>query len=261
MAISTVGYTGTVDEAAIAQIMLLAGKRYAVADAASFKVTAVAGSRQVIVAPGVAYAAFVKVTNTAPVPLTAWTLASGGQWHLIVLERDWSGAGSATIKAIAGPTTSTLVPTAPPSSYPAEFKSLPGVLDDQPLAWVHVTAASTAVTIIDLRPLDGPVTVEPLNSMNWSSARVRKEGPRIFVEGAVAFNTPALIPGDQLAGRLPLGARPLSDLVIDCTAMGAGFFPSYGAIRFNSDGFIYLNLTSVNSNAYYYAFNFNYVAA
>lgn len=150
MAITTMGFDGTLNEEQFARLMTLVGVRYSVAGAGDFNVTAVEGNRAVSVAAGTAYAAGVAAVNSAPITV-ALPAPAGGAWHLIVLGRDWA-TNTAAVRSIPGETTSSVVPTAPPTVFPG-LDSTAGVVDDQKLAWAWVNASNNNVLLFDLRDL------------------------------------------------------------------------------------------------------------
>jgi hypothetical protein len=85
-----------------------------------------------------------------------------GQWYVIALRRTWSSNTTALV-AIAGATTSTSTPTAPPSTLPT-LNSDPGVLTDQPISWAWCNSANTTVVVYDMRQF--PVRRMPLTVAN-----------------------------------------------------------------------------------------------
>lgn len=149
MAITSIGYDGTINEVEFAKLMAIAGLRYAVNGPTDFQAAAVPGNRQVTVGPGIAYGVGVKSSSSAN-ELVTFPTPSAGAWHLVIVRRDWA-ANTSVVMAIAGATTTTVTPTSPPTSYPAGLNQNPGVLDDQPIAWVWVNAGSTALSVYDLR--------------------------------------------------------------------------------------------------------------
>jgi hypothetical protein len=158
MALTGIGYDGTVDELGFAQLMGLAGHRHMVRDRASFAATQVTGQRQISLAPGQAYAPGVRVTNDAAIVVTfASPAANAGQWHLVVLRRNWD-SNTQTIETLtdATYTTTATSPLAPPSTYPSAMNTNPGTRDDQPLYWAWVNASNVTVLLVDLREVPGP---------------------------------------------------------------------------------------------------------
>jgi hypothetical protein len=149
MAVTSFGWRGTVNEQEIAEIMTLAGLRSSVAGDADWKPSAVAGDRRVAVAAGTGYAAFIKAEFDSASIIDLPTPAVA-QWFLIVNRRKWSDKSGEFI-ALAGATTSSTVPTTPPTLLPAGFANEPGVLFDQEIAWVWARASTTALVLFDVR--------------------------------------------------------------------------------------------------------------
>lgn len=150
MAITGVGFDGSVDEVQFARLMSLAGVRYAVASPADLAATSVPGVRSVSIAAGTALGAGVHATSTSPVVLPLPT-PTAGQWHVIALRRDWS-ANSCVLVSVPGETTSSAIPAGVPASLPA-MQASAGTVDDQPLCWAWVNVTTTSVLLFDLRAL------------------------------------------------------------------------------------------------------------
>lgn len=183
MTITSAGFNGSIDEAQFAILMSLAGIRYSVAGPTDYQVSPVPGNRQVSAGPGVAYGCGVTASSSAAVNVSFAT-PSAGAWHLVVLRRDWQ-ANTSTVMSIAGATTTTVTPTSPPASYPETLQQTAGLLDDQPLAWVWVNAATTAITVFDVRSY---TTAERLKALSALVASL---------QGSVATlaNLPATVGG------------------------------------------------------------------
>lgn len=189
MAITSYGFTGSLNAATWA-----AGENYTsdvVKSATDLAVTAVGGARAVSVSAGEAFCAGVRVVNDSAATVTLGT-PSAGQWFLIALRRDWTG-NAGTFVAIGADTTTTAVPTAPPSSIPSGMNTNAGVLQDQPLAWAWVNNTSTTVTLFDCRQVvaDGIAEVMSTagllflrNVANGTVAAVRADQPWIYAAGA-----------------------------------------------------------------------------
>jgi hypothetical protein len=144
VAITSVGYDGTVNETQWAQLIGEAGSRYGVAGAGDLKVTTLTGQdRTVTIAAGVAhgngiYDTLSTAENVGPLPI----VSSGTRWDTIVLRRNWS-TNATTPMYLQG--------TAVQGIASGRVKN-PGVQDDQPLALVQITAGQTLPTaIVDLR--------------------------------------------------------------------------------------------------------------
>lgn len=149
MAITSVGYGGTINEVEMA---LTAGSfpaEYGVLAASAWKVTAAAGmDRGVAIAPGTGYGHFVTVTSDTQVVLQGAPVSSGSRWDTVVMRRDWQPpAGESAFVLVQGSTSQAIA---------AGRLNTPGVEDDQPVALVRFTAGQTAPTqIIDLRCWSG----------------------------------------------------------------------------------------------------------
>lgn len=145
MAITSIGYDGSVNEAQWAKLLPLAGSaHYGVAGANDWKVTPHATlDRGVTVATGSGWGQGVLDTSDATVSLQGATIGSGSRWDMVVARRNWAGTGGVTTFVLVGGSASKVLPAR---------NTTPGTLDDQPIALVQFTAGSTAATaIIDLR--------------------------------------------------------------------------------------------------------------
>jgi len=142
MAITSVGYAGTVGDVQWANMVPRVGSAfYSVDDYASFRVTPAAGTRTVQVAAGGAQAFGVHAVSDAPETFALASVASGVRWDLLVLRRNWATKAT-SIAVIQGGSTKAL----PPRTV------TPGTLVDQPLALVRLAAGSTSIQeIADVR--------------------------------------------------------------------------------------------------------------
>lgn len=150
MALVPFGFDGSLNEAQFSKLMALAGVQYSVGSPTEFRVTSVTAERAVSVAAGYAYAVGV-AAEAGVAEKVILTTPSAGQWHLIVVRRDWLN-NTATLVAVAGATTSSTTPTVKPTTLPTLEKT-PGVRDDQVIAWVWVNATTTNTLIFDMRAL------------------------------------------------------------------------------------------------------------
>jgi hypothetical protein len=150
MAITSVGYDGSIDETQWAEMIKKVGSSdYGVIDAPSWKVTAVVGgTRTVSIATGKGWGHGVFDHIDANVTVALDSVSSGFRWDLIAMRRDWTGTGgSSTIVKVNGTAT---------KGIPTGRESGPGVIDDQPLALVQITAGQSMPTaIVDLRCFSG----------------------------------------------------------------------------------------------------------
>lgn len=145
MAITSVGYDGSVSETQWAKLIPLTGSaHYGVADSPDWKVSPHPTlDRGVNIAVGSGWGHGVLDTSDTTVSLQGTTVSSGSRWDMVVMRRNWSGTG--------GTSSFVLVPGGPNKVLPARNTG-PGNLDDQPLALVQFTAGQTAPTsIVDLR--------------------------------------------------------------------------------------------------------------
>lgn len=151
MAISSAGYAGTVNDVQWAAMSRYFGRGYSVRNAAALACTQVGTTKTFSLAAGEFYGSGVTDTSDSAVTVAPTVPASGGQWSLIVARRVWA-TKLTTLVALAAATTTTSMPTAAPTAYPA-MNTTPGVSDDQPLWWVWVNAGSTVTLMVDVRDI------------------------------------------------------------------------------------------------------------
>lgn len=146
MAIISVGYDGAVTESQWSDMIKKIGSaEYGVVNSGDWKVTPVTGAdRTVSIAPGKGWGHGIFDENTTPVQVQLDPVASGVRYDLIVMRRDWTGiGGSSTFAKVTGNSE---------VKIPVGRTKGPGVIDEQPIALVQVSAGQTAVgTIRDLR--------------------------------------------------------------------------------------------------------------
>lgn len=145
----TYGFDGSVDEVAMAKIARYAGADYAVADASSWRVSAVAGQdRTVQIAAGTGYGHFILDEDTPTTMKQAPVLASGKRWDLVARRRVWTPpGGTSDFTIVAG-----VAAADPQPAIPAARLHGAGASDDQLLALVQFVAGQpTPAQIIDLR--------------------------------------------------------------------------------------------------------------
>jgi hypothetical protein len=199
MTLTSIGWRGTIGESEIAELLSLAGVRSSVKSETDWKPTAVAGNRQVAIAAGVGYAAFIRSFSDESVVLSL-DAPLAGQWYLIVNRRTWSSRSSEFL-ALAGPTTSSATPLKPPLVFPAEYADRPGDEFDQEICWAWINAGTTVVRIWDVR--EPPLSVRLPDAHGFMS-----DGPHTAVysfsdyiagsggsEGYDIPSTPILQPG------------------------------------------------------------------
>jgi hypothetical protein len=146
MAIISVGYDGAVTESQWSDMIKKIGSaEYGVVGINDWKVTSVpAADRTIQISAGKGWGHGVFDENTAAVQIQLDSVASGSRYDLIVMRRNWTGAGgSSTFVKVNG--------TSVKEIASGRTKG-PGVIDDQPIAIVRVDAGSTVVgSITDLR--------------------------------------------------------------------------------------------------------------
>ena len=144
MAITNIGYDGTINEPGWAKLTPFLGKKYGFGSSTDLAPTSVAGvDRTTRIAPGSSGGYGVLVTSDANVDVQSPVLASGTRWDTVVLRRDWQ-TNTSSIVVVAGTATEQVA---------AGLNANPGVIDDMPLALVQITAGTQAPTAIrDLRP-------------------------------------------------------------------------------------------------------------
>jgi hypothetical protein len=149
MAITSIGYDGTIDEADWTQLMGEAAQStYGVSGGNDWKVTAHATlTRGVSIATGSGWGWGVYDTSSTTVSVAGASISSGSRWDLVVARRNWSGLGGSTSFVIITGTSTQALPSR---------NTTPGDIDDQPIALVQFTAGQSAPTaILDLRVWSG----------------------------------------------------------------------------------------------------------
>lgn len=146
MAITSVGYDGTVDEVQWANMVSKTGfSEYGVDSSTAFLVTQVAGTRMVSIAAGLAWGRGVMDISDTAVNVQLEAVTTGSRYDLIALRRSWGPANG-------GPSEIVIIKGTSSKALPSMRQSNPGVVDDQPIALVRVQAGSTSIPeIIDLR--------------------------------------------------------------------------------------------------------------
>lgn len=143
MALTSVGYAGSVTSADWADLTAAFGAQYGVLGAGDWKVTTVAGQdRTVSIAAGSGFGHGILDTTDAAQTVQLGTVGSGSRWDTIVARRTWSTPAT-VLMAVQGTSTQGLA---------ASRQANPGVVDDQPIALVQVTAGQQLPTsVVDLR--------------------------------------------------------------------------------------------------------------
>ena len=226
MALTNSGFDGTVTEAAWANMSALTDVD-AVESSAAWALTQGTG-RQVSTAAhsGYAFAKGVLSKDTAAI-LTSLSTPTNGQWFLIVRHIVWS-TNTVTVAAVAHSTTTTTVPTAPPSTYPM-IDNDPGVLYDQKLGWAWVRSTDTTVTLFDLRTLSAETRITALEA-GWVaftpsftsvtvgngtlSGRLLISSGTATVLGQLTFGSTTTLPANEWYLAFPTAAPPSSAIQV-----------------------------------------------
>ena len=183
MAITSFGYDGSVSEVAWATMVTGVGSsEYGVLGSNDFKTTAVAGAdRTVSIAAGSAWGKGVYDTSDANITVQLDTVASGSRWDLVAIRRNWSGAAGTTSVVKINGGASKLIPARNVN---------PGVLDDQPIALVQVTAGQTQPTaIVDLRAWGGNGGMAAMDTLALNY--LNRVGSQVTIGGDVWVSTPS----------------------------------------------------------------------
>lgn len=209
MAITSVGYDGSVNETQWAQLIPLVGSsHYGVAGAEDWKVTPHATmDRGVNIAVGKGWGHGILDTSDATVSLQGGTVPAGIRWDCVVARRNWSGTG--------GTTQFLLIPGTGTKQIPSR-NTTPGTLDDQPIALVQFSAGQTAPTaIVDLRcwGRNGGMTAKDDLAMTY----LKEPGSSISINGttwncALDANGNASWSTGSVMGRIPLFGGAVSAL-------------------------------------------------
>ena len=176
MAITSVGYDGSINETQWAIMAPRMSMPYWVEDVDALKATILKGKdRTISLNPGRFGGQGVMDQSTAVEEIAFAPVASGNRYDLVVARRNWQGdGGTTTLEAIEGSTTKKI-----PS-----FNRGPGLLDDQLLYLVHLQAGrTTPVSVIDLRgfglnsrvQLFDPLALEGYNNWPGLQAQIGRE--------------------------------------------------------------------------------------
>lgn len=206
MAITSIGYDGSVDEGQWARMVPLVGSaHYGVSGTGDWKVTPHATmDRGINIATGSGWGHGVLDTSSSTVSLQGGVVGSGSRWDMVVARRNWSGTG--------GSTTFQLVPGSSAKVLPGRNDD-PGVLDDQPIALVRFQSGQTAPQeIVDLRcwGRNGGMTARDELTLSY----LKLPGASVFIGDNVwnctlDTNGNAAWNNSQVVGRIPLfGTSP-----------------------------------------------------
>jgi hypothetical protein len=171
MAISSIGYEGTVNYADWAILTSHLGARYSVFALPSFEVSAGPGEREVLIAPGQAAGQGIYDSSDAVESLTGAAVTAGDRWDLVALRRNWTTSTTSPV----------LVPGGSMKILPNRTVG-PGNVDDQPIAMVRFSAGQSAVQeIVDLRCWhgDGGMLAKDLLARSY----LTRLGTRVWING------------------------------------------------------------------------------
>ena len=150
------GYNGPLYQENWARLAALMSARYVVDPDSGpnpFGVAGIDGSRRIAVGAGTALAAGVlcELTDTEVIDLPA-VAAGTSRTYMVVLRRTWGETPASALELLYYSATANITPRdAKPTTLPASFQSVPGVVDDQPLAWVWFNGTDNTVQVFDLR--------------------------------------------------------------------------------------------------------------
>lgn len=146
MAITSIGYAGTVNAAQWAQLAPRLGEFYSVDRFGnSYNASVAGGDRAIRISEGTASGFGITDANDSAITVTHAAASSGVRYDMIVLRRNWS-TKLTTLAVVQGTST---------RQVPARTRN-PGTIDDQPLWLIRITAGSTVPVIeADLRLFNG----------------------------------------------------------------------------------------------------------
>lgn len=188
MTVTLKGFQGTISDADMAG--MFPHHAPSVASTADLAVTAVAGARTVSAAPGTAFGPFLRYTDDTARQMPLAPPTSGGKWYAITIDRQWSPTNTATMRAddlaVGNDGTVPGTPSVAVLQAAAALPNQPGTAGStagqrQLLAFVHVRAADTTLTIFDARLIatrSGVLAVTSLHAMRWA-ALVVAEGANV----------------------------------------------------------------------------------
>lgn len=142
---TSIGYGGTILETNFSIVDQFWGKQYCVGSEGAWAPSVVpAADRTIQFAPGQLYGGGILDTTTSALTIQLDPIASGSRWDLVIARRSGSGPGGTTVVTAVTATTG--------GDIPGTLNHTLGVLDDQPLALVQVTAGQSLPTaVVDLR--------------------------------------------------------------------------------------------------------------
>lgn len=180
MAITLWGVQGTVNEVQWAKLAAGLSQKYTLVTGNPIT----SSGRTLTITPRLSVGCGVAVDNSTnesvvtPVPTT-------GQWFLLCLRRVWGVSRGASYVLINGPTTADAVQTATPATLPGTRNSTPGVMDDEPVAWVHARSSTTTLNIFQLSARPGATLLSRWGAWDaieqgFTFARVENSGTTLL---------------------------------------------------------------------------------
>lgn len=233
MAITSIGYDGSVNEAEWAKMIPAVGSSsYGVKDTADWKVTPHATmDRGVNIAVGSGWGHGVLDTSDTTVSLQGATVGSGSRWDCVVMRRNWSGTGGLSEFVLISGSSTKQIPSRNTS---------PGSLDDQPIALVRFDAGQTAPQeIIDLRCwshntgmaarddlvrnyLNKPGTAVTINRATWRYVVGANDIPEWISDGPSVYS-PIQVNGYSITGTFTVEiVGALRRVAVDITVKRTG---------------------------------------
>jgi hypothetical protein len=239
MALTSIGYDGTVDELGFAQLMMLAGNRYTVRDRAAFAATQVVGQRAVSLSAGMLYGTGVRTISDSAIRVDLPAPgANAGAWHLIALRRNWE-TNTQSIVALTDATfnTSATTPLTFPTTYPSGYLNNPGTSDDLPLYWAWVNSSNITVLLIDLRVVAGGKRGTPAErDAFYGTINTATVAGRTYLQNERWHNTVTghteVYMAEYAAGTNPSGARNVTGILINGQQAVYGWFAVGGGRDF-----------------------------
>src|SRR5690606_4002106 len=202
----SLGYPGAIAPGtAWANMQKGLGALYWCEDFGAARVTPLSGgTRQVQVGAGWFGGQGIVDYNDAPVTVTLPSV-SGNRWFLIVARRTWQTTNA---------TSFTYIDCGTSPVYPPELNKDPGVIDDQPLAFVPLSAGSTVpgtprdVRVMGSSPASMIIVDELALGYNANLGTRLRLGNREYVRGLTASGTPTWLVDNGPFGRNPITVYP-----------------------------------------------------
>ena len=149
MTIYSLGYDASVGEQEWALLAPFLGHRTPiVAGATDFEVVATSG-HQVRVRGGYAAGWGIRDYSDADTALTVPVAPTGVRHDLVVIRRDWSGTSTSELGTNVGGKTSIAIVTGGSAAARPTITQQPGLVTQQPLALIRVTAGASTVTVVE----------------------------------------------------------------------------------------------------------------